>query len=148
MNTQLFFFTVSTVSKSLLIVLGTSQKPAMIGRGKRRDLPAVPPIVAGYFFRFSANCTGHRFALVKAQVLDDLAEISICEMLNLVLLAYWRALTIPARCPGAGIESGKNVMFWCRMAKVFCTSNRGAGFPLRCSSPALRVPQPLAPRFH
>ena len=36
MNTQCFFFSVPSVSKSLLIVLGTLSLPAIIGRGKYR----------------------------------------------------------------------------------------------------------------
>jgi hypothetical protein len=65
--------------------------------------------------RFSANCTGQRFALVKAQVWIAMPAITLWKISILICPQTWRALTIP---PASQLQDKKrkNVLFGCWMA--------------------------------
>ena len=117
MNTHNLFSSVPSVSKSLLIVLGTF------------------PLSCELYCFAVCPCQGSRFY--------SPARFHDFQRRDLVLPTMLASLDNSTRCPGADFRKRKKCHVWDQVCKVGLLQRSGAGFPLRCSSPALRGAYPL-----
>jgi hypothetical protein len=117
MNPYNFFYSVPSVSKSLLIVLGT----------------------------FPLSCRLYCFAVCPYQGsrFYSPARLHDFQRRDLVLPTMLASLDNSTRCTDADFRKRKKCHVWFRVGKGGLLQRSGAGFPLRCSSPALRGAYPL-----
>jgi hypothetical protein len=117
MNTHNLFSSVPSVSKSLLIVWGTF------------------PLSCELYCFAVCPCQGSRF--YSPALFHDF------QRRDLVLPTMLASLDNSTRFTGADFRKRKKCHVWDQVGKGGLLQQSGAGFPLRCSSPALRGAYPL-----